>query len=222
MEAMRIPSSILVLSLTTMLLNAVPASAQLPDAQFGKNRPLARKRAPNQSGMDWDLLNNGKSQKSLGSDLFNNAPGAGPGGPVQLPNGARLTPGPDGSKTLVTPDGTQHTLRPNGSFTRFGADGSITERAPDGSKTTRFTDGTESVLNPDGTGRLKDGTTIKRNPLDNSVNLTRPDGLGFETKPDGTKIFKRSNGLETVRTPEGKVYMRDSKTGQPTGRELIK
>lgn len=215
-------NSAIPLCMLAILGTQIEALAQATDARFANKNPVLRRRAA-KSGMNWDLLNNDdKPSKGLGSDLFNETPGSRTGAPLKLPNGASITPGPNGSKTLLTPDGTQHTLRPDGSFTRLGADGSITERAPDGTRATRFMDGKESILNPDGTGKLKDGTVINRNPLDNSVNVSRPDGLGFESKPDGTKVFKRSNGLETVRTPEGRVYMRDSKTGQPTGRELIK
>lgn len=104
-------------------------------------------------------------------------------------------------------------------FAKQGQQG-IVEMQKDGTKTVRFADGKESLINPDGTGYLRDGTKMSRDEVKGSFNVTRADGLGIETRQDGTSIFKRSNGLETVRTPEGKIYMRDSKTGQPVGREL--
>ncbi|MBX9688489.1 MAG: hypothetical protein K2X27_17400 [Candidatus Obscuribacterales bacterium] len=74
----------------------------------------------------------------------------------------------------------------------------------------------------EGKSALPNGSQLSRDPVNNSLSISRKDGLGFQSNADGSKVFKRSNGLETVRTPDGRVYMRDSKTGQPTGRELIK
>ncbi len=80
----------------------------------------------------------------------------------------------------------------------------------------------QNLLGPEGRKDLGNGTQMTRDDVSQSLKVQRKDGLGFEQKTDGTCIFKRSNGLETVRTPDGKIYMRDSKTGQPSGREIIK
>lgn len=199
-----------------------------PAERFGRDGSFVRKRlaAPvagrKSNGMDWDLFTEDKAHKSPGDDLFNDAPGSRLQGPRKLQDGSILNVGADGSKTFIRPDGSQQILRPDGSRMKSSPDGSVFEQWKDGSKTIRYADGKETVINPDGTGVFRDGSKITKNAVDNSTLLSRPDGLGLETKADGTQIFKRSNGLETVRTTDGRIYMRDSKTGQPVGREIKK
>lgn len=141
-------------------------------------------------------------------------------GPRRMSDGSTFSIEGPGIQTLRKPDGTQQMLRPDGSFSSINKDGSVFERQADGSRSIRYADGKETVLNPDGTGIFRDGSKISRDDVGKSVSLSRPNGLGLEQQANGNTIFKRSNGLETVRTPEGRIYMRDSKTKQSVGREL--
>ena len=187
-----------VLVICTLLLQSSPVLAQ--DGRFAARARQFRQQQQNSNSMDWDLINKpgvSKSGSQLGSSkLFSDTPQNSPGRRMNLPN--------DSSRRFSRPDG------------------SVFERSSDGTRTLRHANGKESIINPDGSGTLSNGNRITKNAVTNSTTMMRPDGLGFETNADGSKVFKRSNGLETVKTPDGKVYMRDSKTKQPTGRELIK
>lgn len=212
-----------------LLIQSSPVIAQNaqngPDGSFIRRRMGGRIPARNSGSMDWDLMNkpgsNFNKSGSGSSKLFDNSPTSA-SGPRTLPNGTTLSTDSAGNRTFAGRNGMQRTLGPNGSgrFTR--PDGSVYERGADGSLTLRNPNGKESVINPDGSGVLQNGSKITKNNVDNSTTVMRKDGLGFQTNSDGSKVFKRSNGLETVKTPEGKVYMRYSDTGTPTGRELKK
>lgn len=194
------------------------------DGSFTKRGPLMRRFGParQDNSIQWDLMNKPgdklkKTEKSLFDDQAAGRPGA-----LRLPNGSVLNRSSDGSKTILDKNGGQHVFGSNGSAMHSSPNGSNFWRQADGTKSFRSADGKESILNPDGTGTLGNGTVISKNAVDNSTSLTGKGGLGLQSNQDGSMIFKRSNGLETVRTPDGKIYMRDSKTKQPTGFELKK
>lgn len=220
-----------------LLLQSCPAFAQ--DGSFIRSRRFGPP-AQQDKGIQWDLMDKSGSGMSSGingagmrpgmnrpgsqmgsSKLFADTPASMPQR-MNLRNGSSMTINPDGTKSILGKNGMQNVMNTDGSRRFTHPDGSVFEQSADGTKRFQHANGKESLINPDGSGQLSNGNKITTNNVDKSTTMMRPDGLGFQTKSDGTKIFKRSNGLETVKTPEGRVYMRDSQTGQATGRELKK
>lgn len=123
-------------------------------------------------------------------DLFQSAPG-------RLPNGNVITPGngPAGLERLP------HAGDANrGPFSAGGVAG------------------VEQMLNSEGAAVLPDGSKLTRDPVSGATTRTTKEGYKFTQKPDGTSVFTRTNGLETERTKDGRIRMKQN--GQYTGREL--
>ncbi|MBY0549774.1 MAG: hypothetical protein K2W95_21055 [Candidatus Obscuribacterales bacterium] len=78
--------------------------------------------------------------------------------------------------------------------------------------------GVEQLLNSEGAAVLPDGSKLTRDPVTGATTRTTKEGYKFTQKPDGTSVFTRTNGLETERSKDGRIRMKQN--GQYTGREL--
>ncbi len=136
------------------------------------------------------------------------------GAPFRLQNGALMTNNPDGNRGITKSNGLIN--RDNSSFTTRG-DGSTFSRLPDGTRSFTTKDGTFGQINPDGTGPRPDGSMVSKNAVDGSTTLSK-NGYKLQQKTDGTTVFTRSNGIETERTKDGRIRMKQD--GQYTNREI--
>lgn len=78
--------------------------------------------------------------------------------------------------------------------------------------------GMQGMFGSEGTGVLPNGSKVSRDPVTGATTMTTKEGYKFTQKPDGTSVFTRTNGLETERTKDGRIRMKQD--GQYTGREL--
>lgn len=117
--------------------------------------------------------------------------------PGQLPNGNGITPasGPAGLGRLPAAGDANGGPFPTGGLA-----------------------GVEQMLNSEGAAVLPDGSKLTRDPVSGATTRTTKEGYKFTQKPDGTSVFTRTNGLETERSKDGRIRMKQN--GQYTGREL--
>lgn len=111
-----------------------------------------------------------------------------------------MTTYPGGVKRATYPDGTTITLYPNGALKTNYADGSERTNYPNGAVKASNADGSE-IFTKDSKGKV---TTIFP---DSGVSIAQyPNGEGFIDFPDGSRIYRGSNGELTVLRPPGISY----------------
>ena len=188
---------------------------RMPVGPFGQG---ARQSSPSSADT---LLNGGSIITNGESTLLHPKPQSTMqqgGGLRCMPNGGTVNTNPDGSRVLAFPDGSQRTIGANGNVSGMNKNGTSFDRAADGSHTFMTKDGVHGVVNPDGTGPRPNGSTVTRNAVDGSTTLTTKQGYKLQQKPDGTTVFTRTNGIETERTKDGRIRMKQD--GQYTNREI--
>lgn len=115
----------------------------------------------------------------------------------------------DGSETTRYPGGVVRTTYPDSSTITRYPNGVVKFNDPDGSERTRYPNGVVKGSNADGSEIFtKDAngkvTTIFPN---SGVTITQyPNGAGFIDFPDGSSIYRQSNGELSVHRPPGVSY----------------
>lgn len=130
---------------------------------------------------------------------------------VQKSNAAKMPTslGPGSSKAFSNPRASSST---GGNRTMKIRNGSTMEIGQDGTRSFMDKNGMQTMLNPDGTGSLPNGSTISKDAVSGSTTMKTKQGYGFTNKSDGSKVFTRTNGIQTVFTP-GKAPVMQTQDG---------